>query len=69
MTGKRLSNHRGRIVAILARVILVGVTSWSIAGCAQNTQKPAETTTQAPSEDKDVDVHVKVDLPDTVTIK
>lgn len=58
-------------VSILAMITLVASAAWSSWGCSGSTQKPAATntnTTSPPSDDDD-DVHVKVDLPDTVTIK
>ena len=75
MLSARGSNRRSRIVAIPRTLVVVGVTAWFIAGCSQDSQKPAKTTTKTEtatkttSENTDGDVHVKVDLPDTVTIK
>jgi len=50
---------------MLTTLCLVGVAAGFIGGCAQ---KPVEPT-KAASVKKDGDVHIKVDLPDTVTIK
>lgn len=73
MSSRRGSNRRSRFVAILSTFFLIGVTAWFIGGCAGDSQKPAETTTkttsETTSETTDGDVHVKVDLPDTITIK
>ena len=69
MSSGRGSNRRSRIVAILTTFLLVVLTAWFIGGCSGDSQKPAETTTKTASEKTDGDVHVKVDLPDTITIK
>jgi len=58
------SNSSVKIVAILAVLVLVGAAAWFIWGRSQT--QPAATTTSQP---EDADIHVKVDLPDTVTIK
>ena len=65
MSNGRESHRRSRIVAMLTTLCLVGVAAGFIGGCAQ---KPVEPT-KAASVKKDGDVHIKVDLPDTVTIK
>ena len=73
MLSRRGSSRRSRILAILTTLFVVGVTAWFIGGCSSDSQKPAETatktTTKSKSETTDGDVHVKVDLPDTITIK
>ncbi len=73
MSSGRGSNRGSRIIATLTSFCVVGVTAWFIGGCSGASQKPAEktteTTTKTTSETTDGDVHVKVDLPDTITIK
>jgi hypothetical protein len=60
------SNSSVKIVAILAVLVLAGAAAWFIWGRSGGPQtQPAATTTSQPD---DADVHVKVDLPDTVTI-
>jgi hypothetical protein len=54
-----------KIVAIIAVVVLVGVALWFYKG---QTPRPAATSAP-PAVEKKSDIEVKVDLPDSVTIK
>jgi len=66
----KASNHKGsvRIMSTLALIALLAATALSSWSCSQKTTETTKTTTAPPPAD-DNDVHVKVDLPDTVTIK
>jgi hypothetical protein len=61
------------IVAIIAILVLVGVGAWFFLGRSRPVAPAGTTTTQSsttpPATDKKPDVTVKVDLPDSVTIK
>ncbi len=67
MSSRNESNSR--FVAIVSTLVLVAVAASFIGGCAQRSTETTKTTTKATTETNDADVHVKVDLPDTVTIK
>jgi hypothetical protein len=54
-----------KIVAIIAILVLVVLAAWFFMG--QRSRQV--TTSKAPSSEDKGDIHVKVDLPDTVTIK
>jgi hypothetical protein len=69
MSSKRGSHRGSRIATIPTTFFLVGVAAWFIGGCSGEPKKATETKTETKSETTDGDVHVKVDLPDTVTIK
>lgn len=62
--GNSSGNSSVGIVAILAILVLVGVASWFIWGRPTGTRAPA--TTSQPAQ---TDVQVKINLPDSVTIK
>ena len=65
MSNGMRGHRRVRFVAMLAMLGLVGFTVWLLPSCSQKRAEPTKTA----SEKKDGDVHVKVDLPDTITIK
>lgn len=52
-----------KIVAIVAVLILVGLAGWFYMG-----QQSRQTATAPGKSEKSSDVHLKIDLPDTVTI-
>ncbi len=56
-------------VSILAMITLAASVAWASWGCSRSAQKPEATNTSTTSPPSDNDIHVKVDLPDTVTIK
>jgi ABC-type transporter Mla subunit MlaD len=60
------NNSSVGIVAIVALLILVGVGAWFVWGRSRG---PVTTTPATTSQPADTDIHVKVDLPDSVTIK
>jgi len=55
------------LVAIVAIVILVALAAWFFLG--QKPRQVAAPGTKPPASEKKSDINVKVDLPDTVTIK
>jgi flagellar basal body-associated protein FliL len=55
------------LVAIIAIVILVGLAAWFFMG--QKPRQAAAPAAKQPASEKKSDIEVKVDLPDTVTIK
>jgi hypothetical protein len=57
------------IVAILAIVVLVGLAAWFIWGRSGNSRVSPAAATSAPSQPAGADIHVKVNLPDSVSIK
>ena len=57
------------VVAIIAILVLVGVAGWFILGQRSRPAEPTAPAANAPATEKKSDVTVKVDLPDTVTIK
>ena len=57
------------IVAILAIVVLVGLAAWFIWGRPGNSRVSPATGTSAPSQPAGADINVKINLPDSVTIK
>lgn len=59
------SNSSVRIVAIIAVIVLVAFVAWFLWGRSGGSRR-APTTTGASS---DADIKIKVDLPDTITIK
>lgn len=61
-------NSSVKIVAIVAVLILVGGAIWFVWGRPGGARAPA-TTTNTTSEKADSDINVKIDLPDSVTIK
>ena len=58
------------MVAIIAMIVIVGIAAWFFLG-----QSARKTTTSAPADktqvttEKEADVKIDVDLPDSVTIK
>lgn len=62
--GSRNSSAVG-IVAILAIVVLVGIGAWFVFGRSASSRTPQQPTTTTDNND----INLKVDLPDTVTIK
>jgi len=64
MAEQSSSGNSVKMVAIIAIVALVALAAWFFMG-----QKSRQATTSAPASEKKSDVTVKVDLPDTVTIK
>ena len=57
------------IVAIIAILVLVGVGAWFFLGQRSRPVTPAAPQANSPATEKKSDVTVKVDLPDSVTIK
>ncbi len=57
-----------KIVAIVAVLILVGGAVWFVWGRSGGSRVPA-TTTSTTSKPTNSDITVKIDLPDSVTIK
>ena len=57
-----------KIVAIIAVVVLVALAAWFY---SRQTPRPAATNTPPPAVEQksDADIELKVDLPDSVTIK
>jgi hypothetical protein len=64
--GNSSGNSSVGIVAILAILVLVGVAAWFVWGRPGRTRVAETTTTSQPAQ---TDVQVKINLPDSVTIK
>lgn len=55
------------VVAIIAILLLVGLAAWFVMGRGTRSSSPTPASSSAPTEQKS-DVHVDVDLPDSVKI-
>lgn len=67
MSQETNSNSSVGIVAIVAVLLLAGAAAWFVWGRSSNTSPKVNAATSAPA--NDADIHVKVDLPDSVVIK
>lgn len=61
------SNSSVGIVAIVAVLILAGAAAWFVWGRSPGTASSSKAAASAPA--KDGDIHVKIDMPDSVVIK
>ena len=61
------SNSSVGIVAIVAVLILPGAAAWFVWGRSSGTTASPKAAATAPANDGDI--HVKIDLPDSVVIK
>ena len=66
MSNGSSNNSSVTIVAIVAVLILAGGAAWFAWGRPGGSAAPARTPTSQPA---DTDIHVKVDLPDSVNIQ
>ncbi len=57
------------IVAIIAIVVLVGIVAWFVMGSKSRQTATTPPAAKAPAAEKESDVKVEVDLPDSITIK
>ena len=57
------------MVAIIAILVLVGVAAWFFIGQRSRPVAPGAPAANAPATEKKSDITVKVNLPDSVTIK
>ena len=67
MSQEANSNSSVGIVAIVAVLILAGAAAWFVWGRSAGTAASPKNAVSAPA--NDADIHVKIDLPDSVVIK
>ena len=57
-----------KVVAIIAIIILVALAAWFFMGQGSRQATTSPATSNAPASEKEPDVQVEIDLPDTVRI-
>jgi len=57
-----------KVVAIIAILVLVALATWFFIGQRSRQATTSPPTSNAPSSEENSDIHVEVDLPDTVRI-
>ena len=65
-TGSDGGGRNTMIIAVVAILIVAAIAVWATQ--RKPAEKPAGTTGSATVSDKDADVNLKVDLPDSITI-